>query len=162
MDNAKSLFRVFDLAFFAPGGVLLVAAWQAGLITSDTIRTDGTDGYQTVIAVLAGLLGAFVAGALCHAVARGINEFFRWRNGATAKASWYRADLKHEQQYELAHYFWYMRATFANLAVALPAAAILYGCGTGRWGWLWLAAAVAAAFVLLSLEFNRSLGKLTT
>lgn len=135
-----SFFRVFDLAFFAPGALLLVTiVWPY----KERIMEQ-----EKLVNMVTSLGGALVVGGFAVAVAFSLGLFV----GAIARVlplvdvgrvayrrihRWHsnygeRHELKHPEfkgawfqklqpgpRIDLALYFWYMRSTCANLAIAI-------------------------------------------
>lgn len=115
MENASSLFRVFDLAFFVPGAALLVASWQMGLLPE--LRENGARG--DVIAAVAAIVLVYAFGLICHAIARAALLLSDWptKLKGDPRLPWYRS--VEEKVKDLATYFWYLRSVCWNFAVAL-------------------------------------------
>ncbi|MCQ0988812.1 hypothetical protein [Jiella marina] len=133
MNNFLSFFRVFDLAFFAPGALVLWLAHSLDYLGAlDPLRrakslTD-PDG---VFALAAIVTATYAIGVVIHALRSLI-----WRLGGkrvsqiggskySKKNSWY-LYLEEPQFSEIQNYFWYMRATCANISVAFVICAILF------------------------------------
>lgn len=174
MESALSLFRVFDVAFFAPGGVLFFALLSCDLIAPGQFDTSlGSVGKIGLTVVL-----IYVLGVVCHASHRALAGLFKrcgFKDAARSEADhgpWY-SGLARKRREDLAMYFWYMRATAWNLAVAtaisgvmLSIAGIKYqpsspnplqklaaACGAP----LLAGAVLCALLIFLGLEFDRAL-----
>ncbi|MEO1018704.1 MAG: hypothetical protein AAFY56_13585 [Pseudomonadota bacterium] len=124
MDKALSFFRLFDLAFFAPGallvGVLFMKGWFQDLLVSSNLAV-----------VLFGIIGViYVTGLAIHSAQRVLHQWLlhQWllhqRLGTKPSAeqgtvpSWYQK-LPLDPRLEMAFYFWYMRTTCWNVALSL-------------------------------------------
>lgn len=112
-----AFFRVFDLAFFAPGGLLVCALAMSGWLPARV--TDGTS--SQVFAVIGAIVSTYVLGVWCHGVQSSIMKVVKIERrhvaAETTSQPWY-SELEKPALDELAHYFWYLRATCRNLAVA--------------------------------------------
>jgi hypothetical protein len=158
MDKASSLFRVFDLAFFLPGAVLLVAAWRAGILPHGAepgVRAD-------VVDAVAAIGSVYVIGLCCHALARAVawgSYLLAGGAHATPGLPWYRT--VDENSRDIASYFWYLRSTCWNTAIALTAAAGIAAKHDSRPFEITLVACVllsaSAVLVLLGYEYDQAL-----
>lgn len=156
MDKFASLFRIFDLGFFIPGAVLFFV-FQAEMESSLT-KVDGSLTTAKGIAALARMISMiFVLGVACHCIQRIVYRISR-RSGIVSVESrhhsWYQR-LDSKKRDDLAIYFWYMRATAWNLAIAFPIAMLITIEGT-----ILIKAAAAilvgALFIFLGLDFDRA------
>src|SRR5262245_22986754 len=125
MDKTATFFRVFDIAFFAPGAVLFAALLRAQYIPKAAVSQE-LKTIRDILQIVLLVAGVYVLGLICHAVQRGIKTIWRLLSNNSTAASWY-TRLQSDHVYELATYFWYMRATCWNLAVALLAALSIEG-----------------------------------
>jgi len=121
---ALSFFRVFDIAFFLPGGFLCAVlsqctVWPFSDSGGAKLETVGGISY-----IVSGVAAAFVIGLLVHQVQRAAWDLlakFDWvkklLHGEMRHKAWYR-NLESAQRAELAMYFWYLRAATRNLALS--------------------------------------------
>jgi hypothetical protein len=163
MDRALSLFRIFDIAFFAPGAVIFAAVYQVGWFSwkgGDSLTTS-TAG--SILALLLGLGLVYMIGLVTHGIQR--MTLHKWVGKPSeedrAKDSWF-LKLKPERVEELRLYFWYLRATCLNLVVALLIAAVIFFWSSPlKPSGLWVAVIVlvVSEIALLSLgrDFNRAM-----
>lgn len=145
--TALTFFRVFDLAFFAPGALLTLGALHAfvvmpGKITLSQYKDAGT-GLVLLLSVI-GVLASFCAGTVVHTVARlfrvttwgyhlaVVLTRYQWKLAKEGNASpaVYRCSNAATRN-DLVTYFWYLRSTFANLAVAAAALGAMYASRDG-------------------------------
>lgn len=121
MDKASLFFRVFDIAFFAPGTVLFLALRQARWLPDGGLdKPLGTAG--GTLAVLFAIATIYGLGLICHGVQRWIEPYLQRLFGTAPTGptkSWYETQNAVSPRQELAFYFWYLRATCWNLSVAL-------------------------------------------
>ncbi len=162
MDRSLSFFRVFDLAMFLPGLILLWLLAQSsalGVIVSFAKETEvatvaGVIELVTVIALTYGL------GLLVHSLQRSSMTWLLKKVGllerSEATSSWC-TRLADGPAAELATYFWYMRATCLNLSLALLIAAValtighpVIGDASGPVPRVAVISAVAAALLLMA------------
>jgi len=167
-DKALSFFRLFDLAFFVPGAVVF-AAFVYGYVcsaSSDVFSFDLTELFG--IGAILGSLGAiYLIGMFLHGLQRllyGRKSIGRLFAGARASAGanpWY-WHLERGRREELVLYFWYLRATCWNTALAVLAAPVAVALGAGSLHAVpfWLLPAVLTACLLLlymGWDFERAL-----
>ena len=167
MKNFSIFFRIFDIAFLAPGIVLLCALAAAGVPLDTTLA--GTSG--TLAAVVRGiwlLTAAYTLGLAIH----GLTRLIGWvidkkcrkteENGKEPATKWYSpgSPLVSAGDHTIPLYFWYLRATCWNLAAAV----VLTGCigimkasvDSGRfWPWL-VVLGTGAPLWFAGFEFDRS------
>lgn len=180
MDSMLSIFRVFDIAFFAPGTLLLAALLRARWIVWSDYLGIGDATYVEVANAVLTLLLIYVLGLLIHGLQRLISGLwglvpatapareigsgkFRSRfvnaltRGGDIGVGWY-TTMASETRDDMATYFWYLRATCWNLALAVVlAAGLLTGTGRGKW-WLTLASLLVALVLLrLGRDYDRAL-----
>lgn len=136
-ETSFHFFRLFDLAFFAPGATVCGALWLEGFITRSRLRLDEINGEasQGAAMLLGAVLACYLVGLTCH----GVQQLLRsaipqlteliW---STPKSTpppplkyWF-SELGPEACRELALYFWYKRTTCWNMAVAVFVAAALH------------------------------------
>jgi|GEM_PF-2216841 len=173
MDKLTSLFRVFDVAFFAPGTVILLALWRKGHLSSVDFKTSLSTVEGLMSSVILVTL-AYVIGLLCHGLQRIIYKITRWlvsmvpktRPESRPRNSWYR-QLQTTSRAELAHYFWYMRSTCWNLALAAIVSAYLVGHSStnssGQNPKLLIPVAVLVAVLVFSgIEFDGAMRRAAT
>ena len=163
MKNFSIFFRIFDIAFLAPGIVLLCALAAAGVPLDTTLA--GTSG--TLAAVVRGiwlLTAAYTLGLAIH----GLTRLIGWvidkqrrkteENGKEPATKWYSpgSPFASGDDHSIALYFWYLRATCWNLAAAVVLSGCIVSYASGR---LWLPLAALGAGALLwfaGCEFDRS------
>jgi FtsH-binding integral membrane protein len=140
MDNSLSFFRVFDLAFFAPGMLLFGAMWYSGCFPIDPLSSHD----DTVHGILTGafaVVSIYVLGLICHGIQRLVLWFIRLilnlfiliknrrsttpNNTEPTPPPWFAKLTKDSPRIELSLYFWYMRSTCWNLVVAIVLAVII-------------------------------------
>lgn len=146
MEKVLSFFRVFDLAFFAPGAVLLWGLHSTGWLGDvDPLKTNAAvTTVEGLTAILLTIGFIYVLGLLAHGVQSLLNPLPRARSRVQGtELSWFQ-HLKDETRADLAMYFWYMRATCWNLCVAAIAVAALLAVKS-----CWYAVVPAAAVFLL-------------
>ncbi len=161
-DGSLHFFRIFDLAFFAPGATILGAMWWYRVIDARQLRLCelGGETTQGVALLIAAALLSYVIGLACHAVHRVLTSVLgTWRKSlrcSDCDPSWY-ANLKSDARQELALYFWYKRSTCWNMAVAVIVVWAIrsQSCGVCC-SWL-PALLICAAFVWLGQDFDRAL-----
>lgn len=111
MEKSLSFFRVFDIAFFAPGILLFAAIWYR--FFREFPFADIGDSTPRAIAVMTvSLAFIYLLGLLCHALQRAIRaiwELLSRRDSAmtatpVTKKSWFEA-LDRTPREELALYF---------------------------------------------------------
>ena len=138
MNRTLSFFRVFDLAFFAPGGLFLAGLWVLGLFPPTHVMAQSqslTDATGLIFAIVTlGLI--YVSGLVIHGIQRVLSapiwrllQMHGWVEQSPAHgvssvddAIWYQR-LSFERREDLSLYFWYLRATCWNLAVTILALA---------------------------------------
>jgi len=161
MTGTPSLFRVFDVAFFVPGALVLGAAHYAGLVPISPALSDAN------VASVRGLIAAvtavgliYIIGVLIHAMQEALVMIGRYARrllgrSRNDRSPWYRKRSGGAED-ELAYYFWYMRATCANLAAASLLLAV--GSAVGRlWALTAALALLAIPFAWLAHQFDRGL-----
>lgn len=120
MSQAAMFFRVFDIAFFAPGALLAVMFWRTGFLEAAGINESMVTKFGDWAAIGLALVLAYVLGLICHGWQRLTTEWV-WRCLPKSEATgptWYDEMPKSKCQ-ELALYSWYLRATVWNMAVAI-------------------------------------------
>ena len=176
MEKAFSLFRVFDVAFFVPGILLFTTlTWQGWLPTTTRPLTER----QGAIALLASVAAIYVLGVTVHGTQRAVSEAVCWTGSRASDlvrllgseimeadadgAGWYR-HVSDAHRETLASYFWYMRATCRNLAVAIMASVSLVSwagsldCGESTALWVGASAIGMAALLLyVGADYDRAL-----
>jgi len=156
MKSSLSFFRVFDIAFFAPG---LVLVWALGK-TFGFPQSRGLTTAGGAVDLVFFLGFVYVLGLAAHAVARIVKFIVKVLSAVEVKAvPWYaRPGVCPSDELSIPLYFWYLRATCWNLAVALAFSAIvLCGWGPDGSGKLALALAILGALLfLLGMDFHRS------
>ena len=159
MEKSLSFFRVFDIAFFAPGILLFAAIWyhfSPEIAVANISIGEIKDNAPLAIAVMTVSVALiYLFGLLCHALQRVLWEFVFRRFCPTPPThkSWFQA-LDRAACEELALYFWYMRATCWNLAIAVSLSSFLvFSCFPG------ILLGLVASFALgwLGLGFHKSL-----
>jgi hypothetical protein len=164
MPNAMSFFRVFDLAFFAPGALLLVGLYFAEMIQVPSAWAEGkVSTVSGLTALVAAVGGAYLLGLLLH----GVGEIFGWvikrvhGEGLSTKAkrSWYQALPLNDATFELALYFWYTRATCWNLCLSC-ALLVVVAIPSHKWQLFWLVVP-GAIFAFLGSRYNEALHRIT-
>jgi hypothetical protein len=124
MEKAPSFFRVFDLAFFAPGAVLYWVLHTHGYMEEfDPLATTAKlADVSGLVAILSAIVLIYLLGVIVQASRELVQWIFpriwEWASSApnTSGSSWYQG-LAAEAKDEIASYFWYMRATCFNLCV---------------------------------------------
>lgn len=172
MDKALTFFRVFDLAFFAPGTILLVVGWY--LWAPESVRPTQPSAVENLITFLAFIAAAFFIGLVIHAVVWTVfkpilvNERSgspdEDQNGAES-AGWipFPNHFDGNTRIDLILYFWYLRATCWNGAFALGISALLVLCSS-KLDPLWVRCATSLALIfsgvmlcLLGSNYHRTL-----
>jgi uncharacterized Tic20 family protein len=145
--SPASFFRVFDLAFFVPGVVLVGVGIQTEAFSAFNLDLE-LDKLAGIIRGV-GLLGlAYLLGLLVHSITdligrgwKGIRPWLNkipllaWQWKKPTHPPWY-AQLDEPRRHDIATYFWYMKAVCANLSVALLgviAIVTFATIGTGTW-----------------------------
>ena len=126
-------------------------AWSSGLFPrprtpSSHYAPELLDGlFVFVVAAV----GAYVLGLACHSVARLVYAGLGKPRPRSKRAAvtWVRA-LPEDQRIRLGLYFWYLRSTCWNLAVALVTGLILLGCA-GKTTGLVVTSMLGLAFLLI-------------
>jgi hypothetical protein len=118
MDNSLSFFRVFDLAFFAPGTLLFGVMWYTSCLPY-AFSSQGDTAHGVLTGAIAVVL-IYVLGVICHGIQRGVLWIF-WlpRKKQEEAPPWYINLKKDNPRNELSMYFWYMRSICWNLVVAV-------------------------------------------
>ena len=161
-------FRIFDLAFFAPGATVFATLWWAGWINSESLQLQKTGGESatSVSLLLLAVLASYVFGLFCHACQRMVLTAKKNRSAtessevsATPTAPWYTA-LSESSRHELALYFWYKRSTCWNMAIAMVLVGVIGLSKTRPCDWiLWVGGCLigSAAFGWLGNDFDRAM-----
>lgn len=173
MEKNLAFFRLFDVAFFIPGALFFAALWIRGwlkwIVPADA---DGPSG--PVFAVVIAIIGSYMLGLFVHGVQRMVTRLVHVVLGPNNRkhitqllvgnygTAWYR-NLSDDQRHELTTYFWYLRATCRNAAVALALSGFALYVNDGplnvmRAAWLF---AVAAVLIALGMEYDSSLNVAT-
>ena len=159
MDNSLSFFRVFDLAFFAPGMLLFGAIWYSGCFPIDALSSHD----DTVHGILTGafaIVFIYVLGLICHGIQRAVHCLIGIKNiGSTP---WYTNLKKDNPRHELSMYFWYMRSTCWNLVVAIVLAVIIsyyQNIPVISLSVIAISVFVIVVLVFLGYEFDKSMRK---
>ena len=106
-ESSLHFFRLFDLAFFAPGATVCGALWFMGVVDRHTLKLDQINGEasQGAALLLIAALASYVIGLVCH----GIHRFWRchiWdASSKVGVASLWSRDLSADACGELAIYF---------------------------------------------------------
>jgi len=174
MDKPLSLFRVFDLAFFAPGGMLLAAIWcaEGGKWPMAPNVPSGWPGdvYRLGVALIAAYILGLATQGLQRVLWRAPRQVWRRlkpEQTAQLQEPWY-ARQRQETLNDLATYFWYLRAICWNLAIAGVVSLLLlvFGPATSQQfaGPLpWIGAGLfAAVMIVLGYDYDRALHRATT
>ena len=158
MDKAATLFRVFDIAFFVPGAVVFVALYKANYLSEISFNAELNKSGGAILVVVA-VAGVYALGLICHALQRGIEWIYRkfQEKPSPGKKSWFQEKCD-DRSYELATYFWYVRATCRNLSVALLLSLIAVDRNSpnGKWAALILILSALALF-FLGFDFDKAL-----
>jgi hypothetical protein len=155
MDKAATFFRVFDVAFFAPGVVLFAALLRAGYIP-DTVLKINLSTIEGILIIVQAVAGVYILGLICHAIQRIIKTLCKLLP-ASDKSSWY-TRLTSNSSYELVTYFWYLRATCWNLAIALAIALFFEFCGPLKKAWVVILLLVGVILLtFLGFDFHKAL-----
>lgn len=154
MGNASTFFRVFDLAFFAPGLVVLVPLWRWWDL--ELGRANSTNVLDAAVGAALWFLVAYGIGL----VIQGLSRVVLHRSGPAKPADdegpiWLSV-LSPGKREDMLLYFWYMRATCFNIALATPIAVVLWL--TRRWDGPWVEY-LGAAGALLAAALLWSLGR---
>ncbi len=157
--NGLPIFRIFDLAFFLPGLMVVAAAMVIELIDLRVYTSASVTNLEGVLTVTALIGACYLIGLLLHVVYEpcGRVGYFLWekinRKGARSIKPWYQ-ELDAGTRSELVLYFWYMRGTCRNVACTF----FLIAIGVViKLGLSWLLAGLLIAGLLssfLALEFT--------
>ncbi|HXU02883.1 MAG TPA: hypothetical protein VN903_18080 [Polyangia bacterium] len=127
-SSPTSFFRVFDLAFFLPGtvvvGTLAQTRWGASLVDGE-IKLESLNGIATGIGLL---VAVYLSGLMAHGLSDLIFKRLQPMADGSTDKKWYHT-LTPDKREDLALYFWYMRATCRNLVLALVVSAIVWSVG---------------------------------
>ncbi len=147
IKQANTFFRVFDLAFFAPGAFIIAVLANCGLTLPGFKEKLSTAG--EIIALLSGIAALYTLGLVVHALVW--LSFNKWGKSWKEKikkeienedAEWIPFPLRFENAVrdELILYFWYLRATCWNMATAILIAIplIVTFCASTEPWWLYL------------------------
>ena len=176
MEKSLSFFRIFDLAFFLPGFLLLwpgrIALTLAALQPAEAKLSPEVDEVLRIASLLA---TSYILGMLTHALVRWpgrlvvalgqwllstkglrwLARFADW-DPRTLRASWLqKADS--EQRRDLRGYFWYTKAACHNTGLALLFVAIIRS-DLGISARLGLGAS-SIVLMMLSLDFDNALNR---
>ena len=163
MSGATSFFRVFDLAFFGPGVVVLMSIKMSGLIeVPDSMLSWRIDQLGSLLSIIIAIGCAYVTGLTLHAIreflAQRIEHLFM-QNKGSKKTSWYER-VSNELVMEIVHYFWYMRATCWNLATSCVIVGVI---SLISWTvWMAWALAFCIPLVYLGYRFDGALKRATS
>ena len=124
MGNATVFFRIFDIAFFAPGLVVLVPLWRWWDL--DLGRGAEPNVLDAAVGAALWFLVAYGVGLVVQAMSRYVLAFVGKQQPDPNDAPIWLVALSPEKREELLLYFWYMRATCLNLAIATPIAVGLW------------------------------------
>ncbi len=176
MDKALSFFRVFDLAFFAPGVVVALALWHCDWLPAEFVvaARQGITTGTGLMAVLAGVAMTFILGLLCHAILRLVGCVvdkccpnllgpLKLKKSSDASQSapesaskrWY-FSLPETARTDLALYFWYLRSTCWNLAAAIPIAIGFIWSELPDWR-VFVAAVFVASLVYQGRDYDKAM-----
>jgi hypothetical protein len=161
MKNALSLFRIFDIGFFLPGAVVLVALWYSWRI-SGAGQPPEFHPLSTSIGLIQALLALgtiYVLGLLIHAIQRVLFPLFFGSLEPQPKSKPWYCNLAEEQREDLVLYFWYLRATCWNLAVAIPVSCLLVVAGCVQKTWQYTFCALGTLSVPVSMYLLFFLGR---
>jgi hypothetical protein len=178
MEKSLSAFRVFDLAFFAPGAVVFWSLWTSDLLPRLQVSDELTTA-ETAVTVVGFVALVFFLGVICHGVQRLLydrlrpylpdcsarkdqQEIARRALGKQPPRRWFEK-VDRKTRFDLATYFWYLRTTCWNSAVAVPVGYVI--CVARRifwaddWAWAALSAMCAVTAILLYLgwDFHKAL-----
>ncbi|MEZ4469919.1 MAG: hypothetical protein R3F60_03750 [bacterium] len=160
MGNATVFFRVFDIAFFAPGLVILVPLWRWWDL--DLGRGGSASVLDAAVGAALWFRVAYGVGMVVQGLSRIVLAFTGKALPDPDDAPIWLSVLTLAKREELLLYFWYMRATCLNVAIATPIAvglwlAVRYEAAFGQEG-LGALGALGSAFVLWNLgrSFERS------
>jgi len=161
MKNALSLFRIFDIGFFLPGAVVLAALYHAWGVSGigqlpDFLPLSTSGG---LIQALLTLGAIYVLGLLIHATQRVLFPLIFPRLKPQPKSQPWYCNLAEEQREDLVLYFWYLRATCWNLAVAIPISCLLIGAGYLQKTWQYTFCALGILSVPISFYLLFFLGR---
>lgn len=130
-EKTLTFFRVFDLAFFAPGTVLFLAIWKLGLLPL-TLKAELKTA-EGAVAVIASIATIYILGLSVHALVWGVFlPLFRFRTEAQREeartADWIPFPMRFGEptQEEIILYFWYLRSTCWNVGTAIVLALLLW------------------------------------
>lgn len=166
-----SFFRVFDLAFFLPGGLLCATFSQTALWPYANAWPAKLESVGGLCYLVGAVGGAFVAGLFVHVIQRNLSRLKivkKLVQGTAEEGGWYNK-LSGAARGELALYFWYLRAVTLNMAVASLLVGLAATFVKGRPGAAFEAmfdswiltdiACIAAAllFARLSADYDRAL-----
>jgi hypothetical protein len=143
MNKSPTLFRVFDLAFFVPGVLLLSGFWYLKILPA--ALATALDASDWVISLGVGLATVYVCGLFTHGVQR-VSRKIKSKCRPDPKSparSWFQ-ELSESSREELALYFWYTRATCLNLFVVTVLLFI-----AGLWELVFVQSPIAGNVVLL-------------
>jgi len=159
LDKSLTFFRVFDIAFFAPGCILMVFARASGLWPKHL--PDSLTSPEGVFCLVAGVAITYILGLIVHAVVWFVVSSFG-KPSADGSDKPFASRFKKRTKDELLLYFWYLRATCWNVAAALVIGSVMWlaqpldpRCRVALAGVAFLVA--MAALVRQGNSFHRSL-----
>ena len=120
MGNATVFFRVFDIAFFAPGLVILVPLWRWWDL--DLGRGGSASVLDAAVGAALWFLVAYGVGLVVQGLSRIVLAFTGKALPDPDDDPIWLSTLTLAKREELLLYFWYMRATCLNVAIATPIA----------------------------------------
>ncbi len=127
-EKTLSFFRVFDLAFFAPGTVLFLTFWNLGLLPLEIKSNLATA--EGAIAVISSVAAIYVIGLSVHALVWVVFlPLLRFRKNELLEPDWIPFPMKfrdYATQNEIILYFWYLRSTCWNLGVSIALSLLLW------------------------------------
>lgn len=158
-EKTLTFFRVFDLAFFAPGTVLFLAMWGLGLLPL-AHKTDLTTA-EGAIALVASVAAIYVIGLSVHALVwEVLLPLLRFRTRAQRKeeqtSDWipFPMRFRDSSQEEIILYFWYLRSTCWNVGIAIALSLLLWGVTELGWpspGTIMAVCGMTSAALLIAL-----------
>lgn len=124
MNNALGFFRVFDVAFFVPGAII-VASFMQRYQVFDKLKSTETLSINDISILVLVTISSFVTGLIIHGIGQfvkpllsKVNFFTNLSNSSDCIPRWYK-ELSTERKNELAIYFWYIRSTCINCSISL-------------------------------------------
>ena len=167
VQTSLSFFKIFDLAFFAPGLLIAIHLGILNFAELKSLSFDLSSTAGTIIAVIAGIGIVYALGLANFALSRVFLHLFLNRIPSLRRGlqqGWRPFPMRFEgsTRDDLLLYFWYLRSTTLALGVAFLVSAVYLKINTGFtscWG-MTLGELLCAGFLFfLSRDYKENLDR---